>query len=118
LRGPFAQAILDLRRLRRIVAGAENRLGERVEPSGFAQSRPRGGKKIGEKLLSVCFGGRAVDAQRVDDAALRVFELPRVARGAGQSQLTRCDRTINDEADGEAFRVRCSDVMSEKAVTQ
>ena len=77
-----------------------------VEPGGLGQSRARGGKKIGEKLLGVCLGGRAVDAQRVDDSALGVFELSRVARGAGQSELARCDRTINDEADRQAFRVR------------
>jgi hypothetical protein len=61
------------------------RLGEHVEPRGLGQSRPRRGNKIGEKLLGVCFGRRAVDAQRVDNAALRVFELSCVPRGAGQS---------------------------------
>jgi hypothetical protein len=52
----------------------------------------------------------------VDDAALRVFELSRVARGAGQSQLPGSDRTINDEADWQAFRVCWRDLMGEKAV--
>ena len=99
-----------------LCAGAENRLGERVEPGGLGQSRARGGKKIGEKLLGVRLRGPAVDAQRVDDAALRVFELPRVARGAGQPQLSRGDRTVNDKADRQAFRVCWRDVMGEKAV--
>ena len=55
---------------------------------------------------------------RPDHAALRVFELPRVARGAGQSQLSRRDRTVNDEADRQAFRVCWRDVMGEIAVAQ
>jgi hypothetical protein len=107
-----------LRRLRHRVARVENRLGERVEPGGLGQSRPRGGKKISEKLLGVCFGGRAVDAYLPDHTALRVFELPRVARGAGQPQLSRCDWTVNDEADRQAFRVCWRDVMGEIAVAQ
>jgi hypothetical protein len=118
LSDPFAESNLHLRRLRRRVARAEDRLGECVEPGGLGQSRARGGKKIGEKLLGVCLRGPAVDAQRVDDAALRVFELSRVARGAGQSELARCDRTINDEADRQAFRVCRRDVMGEIAVAQ
>ncbi len=61
---------------RTALANASNR-------AGLGQSRARGGKKIGEKLLGVRLGGRAVDAQRVDNAALGVFELPGVARGAG-----------------------------------
>ena len=68
--------------------------------------------------MGVGFGGRAVDAQRMDNAALRVFELPRVARGAGQSQLSRRDRTVDDEADRQPFRVCRRDVVGEIAVAQ
>jgi hypothetical protein len=50
------------------------------------------------------------------DPALHIFELPRVTRSAGQSQLSGSDWTVNHEADRQAFRVCWRGVMSEIAV--
>ncbi len=78
---------------------------EDLEAVGLFQRRARRVREVGEKLLKVGIGGRAIDPQRVGHPVLLVLELRRMAGRAGHADLARCGTAVDHEADRQPERI-------------
>jgi hypothetical protein len=83
LRDPVPEARFQRSSCGGVGIRSEDGMGESSEARGLLQGGSRDGSEVSEEALEVSIGRCAVNAKRISDAVLLVFDLAGMAGGAG-----------------------------------